>query len=74
MRILYAFHLTPNGALEITKNEADVAQMIFDYYLAGVSLGKIVDMLYAKRVSSPTGKAKWARAAVDHLLQTPSTL
>ena len=42
--------------------------MIFDYYLAGASLGKITDMLYAKQVSSPTGKAKWTRAAVDHLL------
>ena len=25
-------------------------------------------MLYAKQIFSPTGKAKWTRAAVDHLL------
>ena len=25
-------------------------------------------MLHAKQISSPTGKAKWTRAAVDHLL------
>jgi Recombinase. len=42
--------------------------MIFDYYLAGASLGKMVDMLYAKQIPSPTGKEKWTRAAVDHLL------
>lgn len=42
--------------------------MIFDYYLAGASLGKVVDMLYAKQIPSPTGKAKWTWAAVDHLL------
>lgn len=24
-------------------------------------------MLYVKQISSPTGKAKWTRAAVDHL-------
>lgn len=37
MRIPYAFHLTSTGAFEITKNEAKVVQMIFDYYLAGAS-------------------------------------
>ena len=42
--------------------------MIFGYYLAGASLGKVVDMLYKKQIPSPTGKAKWTRAAVDHLL------
>lgn len=68
MRIPYAFHLTSTGAFEITENEADVVQMIFDYYLAGASLGKVVDMLYVKQISSPTGKAKWTRAAIDHLL------
>ena len=35
MRIPYAFHLTSTGVFEITENEADVVQMIFDYYLAG---------------------------------------
>lgn len=35
MRIPYAFHLNFTGALEITENEAEVVQMIFDYYLAG---------------------------------------
>ena len=68
MRIPYAFHLTSTGTLEITENEAEVVQMIFDCYLAGASLGKVVDMLYAKQIPSPTGKAKWTRAAVDHLL------
>lgn len=68
MRIPYAFHLTSTGTLEITKNEAKVVQTIFDYCLAGAGLGKVVDMLYAKQISSPTGKAKWTRAAVDHLL------
>ena len=68
MRIPYAFHLTSTGAFEITENEAEVVQMIFDYYLAGASLVKVVDMLYTKQISSPTGRAKWTRAAIDHLL------
>ena len=68
MRIPYGFILTGNGTLKINKDEADVIAMIFDFYIAGAGLGKIVDMLYAKQIPSPTGKAKWTRASVDHLL------
>ena len=68
MRIPYGFNLTSIGTLEIKENEAEIVRLIFDYYLAGASLGKIVDMLYKNRSPSPAGKAKWARAAVDHVL------
>ena len=68
MRIPYGFTLTNSGTLEISKNEANVVCMIFDFYIAGASLGKVVDMLHTKQIPSPTGKAKWTRAAVDHLL------
>lgn len=64
MRIPYAFNLTSTGTLEAKENEAQVVQIIFDYYLAGASLGKVVNMLYEKHIPSPTGKAKWTRAAV----------
>ena len=62
------FILASDGVLNINKDEADVISMIFDFYIAGASLGKIVDMLYAKQIPSPTGKTKWTRASVDHLL------
>ena len=68
MRIPYGFTLVSGGMLEINRSEADIVRMIFDYYMAGASLGKVVDMLQAKQAPSPTGKAKWTRAAVDHLL------
>ena len=68
MRIPYGFTLTSSGTLEINRSEANVVRMIFDFYMAGESLGKVVDMLHAKQISSPTGKAKWTRAPVDHLL------
>ena len=68
MRIPYGFILASDGVLNINKDEADVISMIFDFYIAGASLGKIVDMLYAKQIPSPTGKTKWTRASVDHLL------
>ena len=55
---------------EITTHEerVDVVRSIFECYLAGASLGKIVDMLFAKGIPSPTGNPKWTRAAVDKLL------
>ena len=68
MRIPYGFTLVSGGMLKINRSEADIVCMIFDYYMAGASLGKVVDMLQAKQVPSPTGKAKWTRAAVDHVL------
>lgn len=68
MRIPYGFNLVNKGALKVNENEAVNVRMIFDYYLAGASLGKVADMLYAKQIPSPTGKAKWTRAAIDHLL------
>ena len=68
MRIPYGFTLTSSGTLEINRSEANIVAMIFDFYMAGASLGKVVDMLHSKQISSPTGKAKWTRAAVDHLL------
>ena len=68
MRIPYGFILDNSGTLEINKSEADNVALIFDFYMAGASLGKVVDMLCAKQILSPTGKVKWTRAAVDHLL------
>lgn len=68
MRIPYGFTLVSSGMLEINRSEVDIVCMIFDYYMAGASLGKVVDMLHAKQIPSPTGKVKWTRAAVDHLL------
>lgn len=48
MRIPYGFVLTDSSKIKIDPNEAVIVRMIFDYYLAGASLGKIVDMLSAK--------------------------
>ena len=52
----------------MNEEKADVVGSIFEYYLAGASLGKIVDMLFVKGILSPTGNPKWTRAAVDKLL------
>lgn len=54
--------------IAIHEERAGTVRSIFEYYLAGASLGKIVDMLFAKGVPSPKGNLKWTRAAVDKLL------
>ena len=44
MRIPYGFTLVSGGMLEINRGEADIVRMIIDYYMAGASLGKVVDI------------------------------
>lgn len=67
MRIPYGYQLGSNGFI-ICQEKAEVVRMIFDYYLFGASLGKVADMLSEKRITSPTGKERWTRAAIDKLL------
>ncbi len=67
MRIPYGYELI-NGEIAMDCEKAEVVRSIFAYYLAGASLGKVVEMLFAKGISSPTGKPRWTKAAVDKLL------
>ena len=67
MKLPYGYVLV-GKEITVHEEKADVIRNIFEYYLAGASLGKIVDMLFAKGIPSPTGNPKWTRAAVDKLL------
>lgn len=67
MRIPYGYQIENNGLI-IFQEKAEVIRVIFDYYLSGASLGKVADMLSEKRITSPTGKERWTRAAIDKLL------
>lgn len=67
MRIPYGYILNA-GQLTINEKAADTVCKIFNYYLAGASLGKIVDTLFDSGIPSPTGNPKWTRAAIDKLL------
>lgn len=67
MKIPYGYVLI-NEEIVVHEEKADAVRSIFGYYLAGASLGKIVDVLYAKGILSPSGNPKWGRAAVDKLL------
>ena len=67
MKLPYGYVLV-NEEIIVHEEKADAVRSIFEYYLAGASLGKIVDMLHAKDILSPSGNPKWGRAAVDNLL------
>lgn len=67
MRIPYGYILNGNQ-LTINEKAADIVSKIFNYYLAGASLGKVVDMLYANGIPSPTGNPKWTRTAINKIL------
>ena len=67
MKLPYGYVLV-GEEIVVHEEKADVVRNIFEYYLAGASLGKVVDMLFAKGILSPTGNPKWTRAAVDKLL------
>ena len=55
MKLPYGYVLI-GKEIVIHEEKADVVRSIFDDYLAGASLGKIVDLLFKKGVVSPTGK------------------
>ena len=57
-----------DGQFVLDESKEFVLQMIFTYYLAGVSLGKVTDLLFEKGVLSSTGNERWTRAAIDKLL------
>ena len=67
MKLPYGYVLV-NEKIIVHEEKANVVRSIFGYYLAGASLGKIVDMLHAKGILSPSGNPKWGRAAVDKFL------
>lgn len=67
MKLPYGYVLI-GKEIVVHEEKADVVRSILEYYLAGASLGRVVDMLFAEGILSPTGKQKWTRAAVDKLL------
>ena len=67
-RKCYGYTINSDGELEVNPEEAKVVRWIFEQYLAGNSLGKIVARLERQGILSPTGRPKWNREAIDKLL------
>ena len=58
-RKCYGYTVSAKGQLVINSDEAQDVRRIFERYLAGNSLEKIVSCLERKGIPSPTGKSKW---------------
>lgn len=67
-RPCYGYIRADDGSLAIYGPEAEIVSWIFERYLSGDSLEKIVDGLTEYGILSPTGKEKWNRQAIDKLL------
>ena len=67
-RTCYGYDINPDGELTVNPDEAKVVCWIFEQYLAGNSLGKIVAGLEKQCIPSPTGRPEWNREAIDKLL------
>ena len=68
LRIIPYGYQIENHEFIICQEKVEVVRMIFDYYLSGTSFGKVADILFERRIPSPTGKGHWTRAAIDKLL------
>jgi len=68
MRLPYGFTQSSTGEVDIDKQHADVVKLIYNRYLSGDSLGVIGELLFQQRISSPSEKPRWTRAAIDKLL------
>jgi len=67
-RRCYGYTVNSDGELVINADEAQVILWIFQQYLSGASLGKIAAGLEKQGISSPTGRPKWNREAIDKIL------
>jgi len=68
MKTPYGLMKDSTGNYVIKENEAETVRLIFQLYLIGYSLGKIVCHLDISGITSPSGNTKWGRAAIDKML------
>lgn len=71
MKVPYGYTKDNLGDISINEEKADVVRLIFQSYQAGLSFGKISDLLKENQIPSPTGNTNWTRAAINKLLSNP---
>lgn len=62
MKLPYGYVLD-GEKIAIHEEQEDTVRSIFEYEIAGDSLGKIVEMLLDKGIPSPTGNSKTAQGS-----------
>lgn len=66
---VYAYRKGEEGQPEIIPEEAEVIRRIYKSYLAGESVGRIMDALNREDIPSPTKKGKWTDTTIRGLLK-----
>lgn len=67
-RIIYGYKRTADNKLEIFDEQAKIVRKIFDLYLSGLSERKIINVLEAEGVLSPTGRPRWNNEKIRGIL------
>lgn len=57
-----------DGNPEIDPQQAEVVKTIYDKFLAGASLGGIVDYLVEQQIPTPSGKGDWTYSTIKSIL------
>lgn len=66
-RKCYGYRSDGDG-LVLVPEEAENVRLIFDLYLKGYSIVKILDELEKRGIKSPTGKERWCKRSIDTML------
>lgn len=66
-RKCYGYRSDGDG-LVLVPEEAENVRLIFDLYLKGYSIVKILNELEKRGIKSPTGKDRWCKRSIDTML------
>ncbi|MGG0717945.1 recombinase family protein [Robertmurraya massiliosenegalensis] len=67
-RKCYGYKNDSDGSLIIDDAETKNVQLIFDLYLQGKSIIRIIAELVKLEIKSPNGKEKWSKRTIDVML------
>lgn len=67
-RKCYGYTHDDGGHLIVDPDQAEVVRLIFDLYLSGHSVLKIIRELQVRGIPSPTGKETWYKRSIETML------
>lgn len=67
-RKCYGYNKSETGELVINEKQAIVVRRIFDVYLSGYSVDRIMKELASESIKSPKGKDKWSKRTIQNIL------
>jgi len=68
MSLPYGFTLNSDSHIMVDPKKANIVRTIYQQYLSGMSLGRIVDFLFECGIPSPKGKGRWTQPVLNNLL------